>query len=230
MRLVNTLRLLRFNSPHIARDCAYLELPVKLSNPLPGSKYMQSGWITFYEAVGAFITYGVLDSFVLQPRRWMAQHGEEWRAYNAGAFHPQVSAPGRNNIRTVVRVADEMMSDGGKRAIRINNGHGGIVVHEFAKDGLCSGRGPYYIRLRACIWQSTGRRHLVETVRHPTSVQTSNPSGGWTREEGRRILEFNTNKYPPLSLKQFVEKRSRYRSEDKSPDLARSHRRPNATI
>lgn len=161
-------------------------------------------WITFYAAIASLVGFGIFDSFVLQPRRWLARYGADWHAHNAGAFHPRVSDPGKNNIRSIVRVADEVISHGGKRAITIENGYRGIVVHEFSKAGHCSNRGPYYIRLRGSVWQFTGRRHLVETIRHPSSVHTSNPSGGQTREVGKRILEFDTAKYPPMGLKEFA--------------------------
>jgi hypothetical protein len=161
-------------------------------------------WIAFYAAIAAIVGFGIFDSFVLQPRRWRARYGADWHAHNTGAFHPRVSDPGKNNTRTIVRVAEEVISNGRKRAITIENGYGGIVVHEFSKTGQCSTRGPYYIRLRGSVWRFTGRRHLVETIRHPSSVKTSNPSGGQTREVGKRILEFDTAKYPPISLKEFA--------------------------
>jgi hypothetical protein len=161
---------------------------------------------SFYSVVGCAVAWAVLDHWVLLPRRLERQFGDAWRSYNEKAFHPQIGPPGEGNVRDLVRVAFEARSRGGKLAVIIENHEGtGVAVHEFARNGLFASRGPYFIRLRKSVWSFTGRRHLIKSVLYPYGISTSNPTGGQTREIAREILEFDTKRYPPLSLRKYAQ-------------------------
>jgi hypothetical protein len=161
-------------------------------------------WFVLYSMVGCALALAALDHWVLLPRRLERQFGDARRSYNEKAFHPQIGPPGRDNIRDLVRVAVEVRSTGGKWAVIIEHHEGtGVVVHEFARNGRFSSRGPYFIRLRNSVWSLTGRRHLIKAVLYPYGIGTSNPSGGQTREIAREILEFDTKQYPPVSLRKY---------------------------
>lgn len=165
------------------------------------------GWLAFYGIVACLGLYVLLDHYVLQPRRDNAEFGSAWAASNAKAFAPQevraagLTPAGARVARRVVRVGVEMRSDGGKLAVRVAS-NGGIAVHEFRRDGGFSPRGPYYVKLRPCIWAPTGRKHLV--IVDQRAVEASNPSGGSIEEVGVQIAEWNTAHYAPVPLRQFA--------------------------
>lgn len=159
----------------------------------------------FYGLIGCALAWAALDHWIFVPRRLERQFGGAWRTYNAQAFHPQIGPPTEGNVRELVRVAFEARSTGNKLAVVIDHHDGtGVVVHEFARNGLFSSRGPYFIRLRNSVWSLTGRRHLIKSVLHPYGITTSNPKGGQTREIAHKIVEFDTQMHPPLSLREYA--------------------------
>jgi hypothetical protein len=132
-------------------------------------------------------------------------YGADWRAYNAGAFHAQVSSADSRNLKKVTRVASEVVSNHGRRAIVVEHSGGrGIAVHELNNAGQFSKRGPYFVKLRPTIWSDSGRTHLVELLRPPGGFRASNPQGGTVLERGHRILEWDTKHYTPVSLTAFA--------------------------
>jgi hypothetical protein len=139
-----------------------------------------------------------------ETRRLEREFGAAWHAFNAAAYHPQTFLAS-DGIHHRTRVADVWQSTGGRKAVVITDHPGtGTVVHEFTAKGVFSSKGPYYLKVSPRVWQPTHRRHLIEAIVHRGTVQTSNPSGGETRESGYRILEFNTTRYPPVTLRAYA--------------------------
>jgi hypothetical protein len=161
-----------------------------------------SWWFVSYGCAGVAVLYVFVDRHVLQPRRDRAQYGADWEAYNLAAFTPQVvrgAASGAPQIRR--RVGVELRSTGGRVAVRMASASG-IVVHEFNRDGSFSARGPYFVKLRPCVWGETGERHLVDV--QLGLVYTSNPNGGEAKERGIQIVELATPRHAPVPLRDYA--------------------------
>jgi hypothetical protein len=154
-------------------------------------------------AFGAFILALAIRDAVAALRR-RRRYGAAWQAYNAAAFQPQTGPPNERNARLVTRIATEMVSTKGRRAIAVwHGGTRGLAVHEINSDGSFSAREPYFVKLRPCLWTDTGRQHLVEMVHPASPIPTSNPGGGFVKERGSRVIEWDTTRYSPMTLREF---------------------------
>jgi hypothetical protein len=160
---------------------------------------------------GALVACVAVSEYLIKPRRWHRDYGTEWKRHDAAAFHPtRTLISGNEKHYFLVRVAEEWQSDAGRLAIAMRHGQwSGVVVHQVSANGAFSKKGPYFIKNQPRKWARTGRQHLVEVEVGPHEFETSNPSGGKTRERGVRVLEFNTSRHAPLTLRQYGELRDR---------------------
>ena len=163
-------------------------------------------WITI--GFGLLLLCALVYDWIITPMRWRREYLEDWKKHLAGAFHPtQMLINGNRHHYYLRRVADEWISTSGKRAVRLHHGGSGMVVHELRADGSFSERGPYFVKLRPLIWAPNGRRHIVDVEIGPGEFRTSNPSGGYSRERGVRVIEQNTASYAPLTLQEYAQSR-----------------------
>lgn len=179
-------------------------------------------WILFYALIGTAVLCGLVDHYLLQPRRDRATFGDAWKKHNDGAFHPLTLRKAGQGLPAIERrVAIEMSSTGGKRAVRVRS-KSGLAVHEVRRDGAFSSRGPYYTRRRNSVWSSSGSFHLIDV--EVGYFPTSNPQGGDVRERGLRVVEWDTSRYPPMSLRDYATRNRKLRrllqdASDHGPDL-----------
>jgi hypothetical protein len=143
----------------------------------------------------------------LNTRRLMARYGEAFCAYNNAAFAPIVEPSPQEHFEHVTRLASEIISENGQRAIYVQPLGTGVAIHHINKDGTFSAKGPYFISWRTRNWRLTTTTHLVKVMRG---------QGGWgfkpdhykqtgiIRERGIAILEYATAKHAPLSIREFA--------------------------
>lgn len=163
---------------------------------------MSEIWFVFYSLCALLGLLALVERFIIGPHLIRSRYGEAWKTYQAGAFHPVETRPATpGQRRRVLRVAIEMASTGGRRAVRVEAPEW-IAVHEVGSSGAFSGRGPYYIKRNPCVWMTTGRRHLVEV--EEGDVQASNPQGGTIHERGVRVRAWDTSEYAPVSLREYA--------------------------
>jgi hypothetical protein len=70
-------------------------------------------------------------------------------------------------------------------------------------------QGPYFISWNARRWKPTGRQPVVKVLRGKGSwgVKPDHyKQTGIVREKGVAILEYGTQKYPPVGIRDFVRK------------------------
>jgi hypothetical protein len=169
-------------------------------------------WVTI--SFCAILLGALAYDWVFLPIRWRRDYFQDWQKHKAGAFEPTRRPIGDNPRHYELRrVADEWLSPSGRRAITLHHRSGsGIVVQEINSDGSFSKKGPYYVKLRPFIWQKTGLRHVVDVEVAPGAFKTTNPSGGYSRERGVRVVQFNTSHYAPLSFREYSRAMDRTRS------------------
>lgn len=163
-------------------------------------------------AIVCCVLWGIY-AYVAKRQRWKRDYLKDWQAYNAAALHPKKIGDGIRRYR-LHKIADECISRSGRLAVQMNGG--GHVVHEVNKNGTFSRKDPYYIkgpltstfiREGLSIWQRTDRKHVVEVEVDLDGFDTTNPSGGKTRERGLRVLEYNTSRLPPVPFDEYCGKR-----------------------
>ena len=138
----------------------------------------------------------------------MNQYGEKLRAYNAGAFKEIVQDSGDPHYEIVTRLAVEMQSSKGQKAILIKTN--GAAIHHINQNGTFAAKGPYFISGYTRNWNRTGVVHLVKVMRGKGGrgfpPDHYNQTGAIS-ERGIEIVEYNTRRYPPMDIREFVDKK-----------------------
>jgi hypothetical protein len=166
-------------------------------------------WMALVFGGGAALGIAV---YRINTRRLMARYGDALRAYNSAAFTPVVEPSHDEHFEFVARLAPELKSKKGQRAIAVMTQDGGSnAIHHINQNGTFSAKGPYFISWRSGNWQPTKTTHLVKVLRG---------KGGWgfkpdhynqqgiIREKGVAVLEYATAKYSPVTIRQFAERQS----------------------
>jgi len=143
-------------------------------------------------------------------RRLKSQFGEALVAYNAGAFIELVELHPDERVTYVTRLAPEIESKKGVKAVSMAPIGGGLAIHHINKNGTFSKKGPYFVRWgHPSNWRSTGSTHLVKVIRGkggngfpPDHYKQT----GIIREKGVAILEYGTKRYRALSLREFADR------------------------
>jgi len=162
--------------------------------------------------IGASVGAGYIV-YSLNTRRLMARYGEELRVYNSGAFTPLVEASPHQHFDYVTRLAAEMISRKGQRAISVMTV--GLAIHHINQDGTFSAKGPYFVSWRSSNWQFTGRTHLVKVLRGQGGrgfKPDHSKQRGNIHERGIAVIEYPTTKYYALTIRQFAERQAASRS------------------
>jgi hypothetical protein len=148
--------------------------------------------------IGVSVAIGI-GVYRLNTNRLMARYGDAFVAYNGAAFTPVVEPSPQEHFEYVTRLAREIISKKGQRAISVIPLGTGTAIHHINQDGTFSAKGPYFISWRSANWRLTKTTHLVRVFRG---------KGGWgfkpdhykqtgiIREKGIAILEYATTKYP----------------------------------
>lgn len=161
--------------------------------------------------IGGGVALGIVV-YRLNTRRLTLRYGDAFRSYNNAAFSPVIEPSPDEHFVYVTRLASEITSKKGQRAISVQTLGSGPAIQHINQNGTFSARGPYFISWRSGNWQATGATHLVKLLRG---------KGGWgfkpdhykqdgiIREKGIAILEYETKKYPPISIREFAEHQAR---------------------
>jgi hypothetical protein len=139
--------------------------------------------------------------------------------YNDNAF--RTSSEDKDDGSCVcIRLADEMVSSGGKRAVSMQrpDRYSGVPLHEINQNGTFSSRQPYFISKYSHKWNRSGKRHVIQTLRSKTNslFKTSNQTPGAIQEIGMKILEYDTYKFPPITLNDMD---YMFKAAEKYPEL-----------
>jgi hypothetical protein len=123
-----------------------------------------------------------------------------------------LKSPPDEHFSYVTRLATEIVSRRGQKAVFVQSVDGGTAIQHINQNGTFSAKGPYFISWRSQNWRPTGRRHLVKMLRG---------KGGWgvkpdhynqsgiIREKGIAVLEYGTERHPPLDIRDFVRQRGK---------------------
>lgn len=145
-------------------------------------------------------------SYQLRQNFLYKKYGKYLKLYNKNAFNTIKEDETKDSL-ILIRLADEIESSGGKKGVAMlsYDRYGGTPIHEINNNGTFSARSPYFISRNNISWKRTGKRHLVKTLvsKNFYGFKTSNQHPGVTKEIGLAILEYNTNKYPPITLSDF---------------------------
>jgi hypothetical protein len=153
-------------------------------------------------AVAATVAYYGRDT-----DRLMERYGDAFRAYNSAAFTPIVDPSPHEHMEYVTRLAAELISKKGQRAIAVMPREPGNAIHHVNQDGTFSAKGPYFVSWRSGNWRRTGSTHLVKVLRGKGSwgfKPDHYKQTGLIREKGVAILEYATTRYAPVSIREFV--------------------------
>lgn len=166
-------------------------------------------WILTASAIGT-VTWIVL-AYRRNTRRLMALYGDEYRAYNSHAFRDIVEPSPKDGFEFVTRLATEVASRKGQRAIIVRCLERALAIHHINRDGTFSAKGPYFVSTYTGNWRRTGKKHLVKLLRG---------KGGWgfspdhynqtgvISERGVAVLEYDTSRFAPVTIREFVSLRS----------------------
>ncbi|MBJ6802763.1 hypothetical protein [Geomonas propionica] len=123
--------------------------------------------------------------------------------YNKHAFCP-TKRDYAEGLWICDRLADEIRSSGGKVAVALSrpSTYSGTPIHEINKNGTFSSKAPYFVSRSTNNWNQSGKRHLIQTLYSKTNLgfKTSNKDSGVTPEVGIAIVEYNTDKFPPITM------------------------------
>jgi hypothetical protein len=160
---------------------------------------------------GGSLALGIL-AHRLNTRRLLARYGSEFHAYNAAAFGEVIEPSPHEHFNYVTRLASELESKKGQRAISVLTLGPGTAIQHINRDGTFSAKGPYFISWRTQNWRHTGKRHLVKVLRGKGGFgfkPDHYKQDGIIREKGVAIVEYGTAHYPPLSIRDYVANRRR---------------------
>jgi hypothetical protein len=154
------------------------------------------------------VGFGIAAVWWLSHRRNLRIHGEAWRRYNTGAFRPITEPSPDERFEYVTRLADELTTPKGQRAVSMKGDQGWAIQH-INKNGTFAKRGPYYVSMYRGTWRPTGRRLLIRTLRgkrggHGFKADHYDQQG-IVYERGEAVLEYDTQRYPEVSLSDFVQ-------------------------
>lgn len=174
-------------------------------------------WVVF-ALIAAALSYWLVSYLRLRKR-----FGAALVAYNAGAFVDVIEPAADERFVYVTRLAREIESKKGVLAIVVPTQSSGMALHHINKNGTFSTKGPYYVSRHSHNWRVTGKTHLVKVLRgkrgwgfKPDHYNQT----GTISEKGVAILEYNTDKYFPLGLYDFVE--LQHRTQQNTPsDVAK---------
>src|SRR5450631_1913997 len=106
---------------------------------------MQWGWLL----LGGGVACGVAV-YRINTRRLMERYGDAFRAYNSAAFTPVIEDPKpEERFYFVTRLAPELQSRKGQRAVSMLTQDGGSAIHHINQNGTFSAKGPYFISWRS---------------------------------------------------------------------------------
>jgi hypothetical protein len=172
-------------------------------------------WIPLL-AVAALIAIGSL-LYRSRTLQLLERYGTEFKTYNDAAFRQIVEESPDANFQFVTRLASEVQSKRGQRAILMPCLDRGTAVQHINQDGTFSAKGPYFVSLQSGRWKLTGSRHLVKVIRGTRSggfKPDHYKQSGFILEKGVAILEYGTNRYPPVKIREFVKLHRSLRSAD----------------
>ena len=131
----------------------------------------------------------------------MTTLGADFAKYNEGAFREVRTDSTDPRFWTIERLAMEVASKSGQLAVAVTAD--GTALHHINRNGTFSKKGPYYVSRQTRHWRPTGRRHLIRTQRGKGGwgFQSSNPGqGAGIHEMGVAVLEYDTKRYPPVTI------------------------------
>jgi hypothetical protein len=167
--------------------------------------------VVFVLVIAGVVAYGIL-AYKRSTQRLTVLYGEELRAYNAAAFTEIVEDSPDEHFSYVTRLAREVESKRNQRAIPVQTLERGTAIHHINQNGTFSAKGPYFISWRSGHWRETGRVHLVKVLRGKGSWGVAPDhynQRGVIKEKGVLILEYNTERYPPLDIRDFARRKAR---------------------
>src|SRR6185437_7575266 len=165
-------------------------------------------WVSLV-VIGALVVYTVLR-YRHNTEKLLSKYGDELRAYNRAAFEEVVEESPDEHFSYVTRLATEIESRRGQRAVFVQSVDGGTAIQHINQNGTFSAKGPYFVSWRSQNWHPTGRRHLVKVLRGKGrwGVKPDHYNQrGIIREKGIAVLEYETERHPPLDIRDFVRQR-----------------------
>ena len=144
---------------------------------------------------------------IFSNKKLRVRYGEAHAAYNAAAFSEILEPCADDRFLYVTRLAEEIESTKGVKALAVATFERGLAIHQIHKDGTFAKKGPYFIRWNSRNWRRTGVVHLVKVFRGTRGFGFAPDhynQRGVIREKGVAILEYNTCRYRPLTLREFA--------------------------
>jgi DNA invertase Pin-like site-specific DNA recombinase len=163
------------------------------------------GWIAALSVLVASILVWIL--YRQGTKRLLELHGAEFKAYNETAFREIIEDSPEKNFLRVTRLARELESRRGQRAILVPALERGTAIHHINQNGTFSAKGPYFVSWRSGNWKHTNRVHLVSVLRGKAGwgfKPDHYEQIGVIREKGVAVLEYGTSRHPPLTIRDFA--------------------------
>lgn len=156
--------------------------------------------------------------YLVYRRYLLSKYGKALEEYNSNAFKDIMEATEDKRFNFVTRLASEVESKKGIKAIFVRSTQG-CAIHHINKNGTFSARGPYFVSRSHPNWRVTGRKLLVKVVRgnngrgfRPDHYDQT----GIIEEMGVEILEYDTKKHYCIGIHEFAE---RCRAEQRKQKL-----------
>lgn len=153
----------------------------------------------------ALVAAAILRSY----RRVKRLYGAAQAAYNAEAFKEIVEAGADARFELVTRLASELESKKGVKAIAVRTSSYGAAIHHINQNGSFSAKGPYFVSRYSNNWRCTGATHLVKVLRGKGRwgfAPDHYNQTGVVLEKGVAIVEYNTEQHDQLDIWDFAER------------------------
>jgi hypothetical protein len=145
-------------------------------------------------------------------KRLEDRYGDALVSYNAGAFKEILEPSLDERFLYVTKLAAEVESANGVKAIHLATEDRRLAIHQINKNGTFSTKGPYFVA-SSCPsnWRPTGATHLVKVLRAREGgfAPDHYDQSGIIREKGVAVLEYNTYRYRPLTIREFASQQTR---------------------
>lgn len=162
---------------------------------------------------GTLVFLGLLAlgaaAIVRSYRRLKKLYGEAQAKYNAEAFTEIVEPGPDERYELVTRLAPEIVSKKGVKAIGVRTSSRGVAIHHINQNGTFSAKGPYFVSRYSYNWRRTGVTHLVKVLRGKSRwgfAPDHYNQTGVIVEKGVAIVEYNTHRHGRLDIWDFAEK------------------------
>jgi hypothetical protein len=189
-------------------------LPPRRIIPDASEGVMTTSWTVLLAAL--IVVLAVVINYKRNTRRLLALYGEQFRNYNEKAFVESIEPSPDERFQYVIRLAAELQSAKGQRAVSVRIGGAGFAIHHINQNGTFSAKGPYFVSMYTRNWRSTGQTHLIKTVRGKGGYgfkPDHYKQDGVIREKGVQILEHGTQRYPPIDIRDFARIMERRREQ-----------------